>query len=123
MHEDSPQLDPQALQRLEQLGGTAFVIKMIDLFNSYAGEKVAAARQACAAGALAGVEKAVHPIKSSAGNVGACRVQALAEQLEQSARQGQANAVEGLLRELELAFTAARDALEQQKQTLLNRTP
>jgi HPt (histidine-containing phosphotransfer) domain-containing protein len=123
MHNDSSQLDPHALQRLEQLGGTAFVAKMIDLFNSYAGEKVAAARQAHNAGDLPGIEKAVHPIKSSAGNVGASRVQTLAGQLEQSARAGQADVLAGLLAELEQAFATARDGLERQKQALLHRTP
>jgi HPt (histidine-containing phosphotransfer) domain-containing protein len=123
MQDERPHLDLQALQRLEHLGGRAFVLKMIDLFNSYAGDKVAAARQAQAAGDLAGVQKAVHPIKSSAGNVGASSVQALAEQLEQSARQGQTAVVAELLAQLEQGFSLAKDALEQQKQALINRTP
>ena len=123
MHHEIPQLDPAALQRLQDLGGAAFVIRMIDLFNSFAGEKVAAARRAHAAGDLVGLEKAVHPIKSSAGNVGACRVQELAGQLEQCARQGPVESLAPLLGELEQAFAAARAALEQRKQTLAQPEP
>ena len=61
---------------------------MIDLFLEYAGQKIVEARAAQVAGNLTGVEKAVHPIKSSAGNVGARRIQELALQIEELARQG-----------------------------------
>jgi HPt (histidine-containing phosphotransfer) domain-containing protein len=117
---ETPNLDAAALERLQRLGGAAFVAKMIELFVDYAGGKVAAARAAQAAGNLAGVQEAVHPIKSSAGNVGARRVQELAQQLEQLAREGQGGAVPGLLLELENAFAAARTELERQKMSLAN---
>ena len=108
-------LDPAALERLHRLGGEVFVGKMIELFVEYAGGKVAAARQAQVAGDLGGVQVAVHPIKSSAGNVGACRVQELAQQIEQLAKQGQGDALPGLIGELEAAFDAVKVALTQKK--------
>ena len=46
-------------------------------------------------------------MKSSAGNVGAVRVQALAEQVEAAAKAGQAEAVTSGLAELEKAFSDA----------------
>lgn len=108
-------LDPAAIDRLQRLGGRAFVVKMIDLFSSYGGEKLAAANSARQAGNLMGIADAVHPIKSSAGNIGAKRVQALAQQIEQLARQSQGDALPQLLDELEAAFVAARIELEQIK--------
>jgi len=114
---DSPNLDPAALERLQHLGGDAFVSKMIDLFVDYAGGKVVVARQAQVAGNLAGVQEAVHPIKSSAGNVGARRVQELALQLEQLARQGQGELLPALIAELEAAFAAVKAELDLKKQS------
>lgn len=108
-------LDPAAMERLQRLGGRAFVVKMIDLFASYGGEKLAAANSALQAGNLNGIADAVHPIKSSAGNIGAKRVQALAQQIEQLARQSQGEALPQLLDELDAAFVAAKNELEQIK--------
>lgn len=111
-------LDPAALERLQKLGGDAFVGKMIGLFLDYAGGKVVAARQAQVAGNLLGVQDAVHPIKSSAGNVGACRVQALAQRIELLAKQGQGDALPGLIADLESAFAAVKVELTQKKLSL-----
>lgn len=108
-------LDPAALKRLRRLGDEAFVRRMIDLFVDYAGAKIVEARAAYAAGNTGGVEKAVHPIKSSAGNVGAVQVQELATRIEELARQGQAGALASALDELEEAFLAVKPELEGKK--------
>ena len=115
---ENQNLDPAALERLHKLGGDAFVGKMIGLFLDYAGGKVAAARQAQAEGNLAAMQEAVHPIKSSAGNVGARRVQELAQQIEQLARQGQGDKLAALTGELEAAFAAVKVELTQKKSSL-----
>jgi HPt (histidine-containing phosphotransfer) domain-containing protein len=114
------QLDPAAIERLQRLGGRAFVVKMIDLFSSYGAEKLAAAKSAGQAGNLAGIADAVHPIKSSAGNIGARRVQELAQQIEQRARQSDGASLPGLLDELDAAFVAAKHELEQVKSSTGN---
>jgi two-component system sensor histidine kinase/response regulator len=108
---ETPDLDPTALQRLQRLGGDAFVIKMIDLFVDYVGGRVAAARQAHAAGDLPAVRDAVHPIKSSAGNIGARRLHELAQQIEQLTKQGQLEVLDAPLAELAAAFDVAKTAL------------
>jgi CheY-like chemotaxis protein len=115
---ESQHLDPAALQRLQRLGDDAFVCKMIDLFLDYAARKITEARAAQAAGNFTGVEKAVHPLKSSAGNVGARRVQELALRLEDLARQGQAEALAVSLGELERALAVVKPELEQRKGSL-----
>jgi len=106
---------------LQRLGGDEFVGKMIDLFLGYTAEKLAGAQQAQTAGNWVGVADAVHPIKSSAGNVGARRVQELAAQIEQLGRQSQGGTLPGLIAELETAFAAVKTDLEQTKKTLAAR--
>src|SRR6185369_5296333 len=69
------QLDPVALERLRRLGGEEFTRKMIDLFLSYSAQKIGEARRALEAANLDAVAKAAHPVRSSAGNVGAVIVQ------------------------------------------------
>ena len=118
-----PNLDPAALQRLQRLGDTAFVCKMIDLFLEYAGQKIIEARAAHTAGSLPGVEKAVHPIKSSAGNVGARRIQDLASRIEELARQGHSETLAASINELEQVFAAVKPVLEEKRQSLSPRTP
>jgi HPt (histidine-containing phosphotransfer) domain-containing protein len=111
-------VNPAAIERLVKLGGGAFAAKMIGLFISYGGEKVAAARQAQSAGNLNAVADAAHPIKSSAGNVGALRVQDLAAKLEQSAREAKSDLVQSQLTELEQAFADSASFFEAEKARL-----
>lgn len=111
-------LDPAAIERLMRLGGAAFVCKMIDLFLSYAAEKIGEARRALDAGDWMALSKAVHPIRSSAGNIGAVRVQELAQQLEQLSQRGESGPLSVLVGELEAAFAAVKPELERKKQSL-----
>ena len=115
---ESTHLDSAAIERLLRLGDAAFACKMIDLFLEYAAKKIAEARAALATGNLEGVEKAVHPLKSSAGNVGACRVQELALRIEELARQPQAGLIASSLNELEQAFAAVKPELEERRRNL-----
>ena len=104
------------MERLRRLGGEKFTGEMIRLFLSYGGEKLGEARKAQCAGDLPSVEKAVHPIKSSAGNVGAVRMQQLAAEAEQCAREQKPDEVSRLMDELETAFQTVRPLLEAEKQ-------
>jgi HPt (histidine-containing phosphotransfer) domain-containing protein len=115
---ESKACDPAAIERLVKLGGPKFTMEMIDLFGSYGGKKMAEARLAQQAGKLTALADAAHPLKSSAGNLGAVRVQELAAQLELSARAQKAEAATAQLDELERAFAEARLALEIEKARL-----
>ena len=106
------QLDPAALERLRRLGGEEFTRKMIDLFLSYSAQKIGEARRALEAANLDAVAKAAHPIKSSAGNVGAVIVQDLASRIERLALQSQGESLAKLMEELEQAFEAVKLELE-----------
>jgi len=114
-------MQTEAIERLRQLGGDEFVGQMIDLFLDYAETKIADAHKAGVAGDLPGVAKAVHPIKSSAGNIGASQVQELATRLEQLAKQPPGDELNRLLGELETAFAEIKPALEAEKKKLVTR--
>ena len=109
-------VEEAAMDRLRRLGGDQFVGQIIGLFLEYAQTKLAEAHQACQAEDCAGVAKAVHPIKSSAGNVGANRVQELAARLEEKANEQQPGELNRLLGELEAALAEVKPRLELEKQ-------
>jgi CheY-like chemotaxis protein/HPt (histidine-containing phosphotransfer) domain-containing protein len=111
-------LDEAAMDRLRRLGGDQFAGQMIGLFLDYAQTKLADAQRATLAGDCAGVAKAVHPIKSSAGNVGANRVQELAACLEETASGQQLGEVKRLLSDLEIALAEVKPRLEEEKKRL-----
>lgn len=110
-----------ALERLRKLGGDSFAADMIGLFLEYAGKKIAEGRQAQAAGDLVGIQNAMHPIKSSAGNVGAVSVQELAARIEDLAKQRQGEALAPLLDEIERSFATTKLQLENTRQSLLKK--
>jgi HPt (histidine-containing phosphotransfer) domain-containing protein len=109
---DERGLDTSAIARLRKLGGDKFVGDMIDLFFQYAPQRLAAARDGAQAGDLQAVEKAIHPLKSSAGQIGARRVQDLATQIEKLAVDKQADAIWLLLAQLEESITQVKPLLE-----------
>ena len=109
---DAGGLDVAAIARLRELGGEKFVGDMIGLFFQYAPQRLAAARAGAQAGDLQAVEKAVHALKSSAGQIGARRVEDLATQIEKLATDKQADALRLLLPQLEEAITQVKPLLE-----------
>ncbi|MGB0583232.1 MAG: Hpt domain-containing protein [Limisphaerales bacterium] len=109
---DQPILDNESLERLQQLGENKFVHEMVSMFYGYAYEKLAAARAALAARDIDAVEKAIHPLKTSAGHVGALVMKQVAQQIEKSARDGEKEPIPGLLSALEQAYTDVKPLLE-----------
>ena len=104
--------DPAAIEKLERLAGHEFVVEMLDLFFDYAPNRIAAAREAWQAGDLHGVEQAVHPLKASALHVGAQKMNALAKQMEQMAREKNAAPLTALFAEIEAAFAEVKPILQ-----------
>ena len=99
--------DPAALARIHRIGGDKLVGKIVALFLENAPQRLQAALDAADRGDVAAVEQAVHSLKSSAGNVGATRVQELAATAEELAEKGEAGPIPGLLGELEEALSGA----------------
>jgi HPt (histidine-containing phosphotransfer) domain-containing protein len=104
---DLPVLDRAALERLKEWGGDSLPGKMIDIFLGHAPERMAQIREGVASGAARTAEAGAHSLKSSAGNVGALRLQGLLEEMERLAEQGRIAELAGLLPGLESAFGAA----------------
>jgi len=109
-------VDTATLEKLRQLGGKEFALHMIDLFLTYVPEKLAEARAGLAAGNLQRVQKAAHPIKSSAGNIGAPVMHDLAERVEQLAIEQNGEAIPPLLAELEAVYARVKTCLEEKRQ-------
>jgi two-component system, sensor histidine kinase RpfC len=108
-------LEAAALARLEKIGGRKLVHDMIVIVLDYVPKKLKAARAGELAGDLAAIQNAVHPIRSSAANVGARAVQELATRIERLATEKQAAPIPALLGELEAAFAQIRPQLERER--------
>lgn len=74
--------DVDALKRLERFGGLKLREELTTLFLQEAPARIASARAALAAGDIEAVRAMAHMLKSSAGQMGALRVQMLSERLE-----------------------------------------
>jgi len=77
--------DLDALKRLERFGGLKLRVELTTLFLEEAPSRVATARAAVAAGDVDAIRAMAHMLKSSAGQMGAVRVQFLCERLEAEA--------------------------------------
>ena len=117
MDSNSP-LDPVALERLFELGGAVFVRQMIDLFLDFVPQKLSAAQAAECRGDSLEIQKAIHPLKSSSGNVGAVDLQELATRIEELAQEQPAARLSPLLRQFEAEFERVRTQLEKEKERL-----
>jgi HPt (histidine-containing phosphotransfer) domain-containing protein len=111
-------LDGAALLRLRRIGGDSLVARMIDLFLEGSAARLEAARAGAAAGDLPAVARAVHSLKSSAGNLGAPLLQRTAEEIEILADAGDAAGVAGRMGALERACAAAREGLIHERAAL-----
>lgn len=78
-------LDPAALERLETWGGAALVARMIDLFLDLGDDRLEQIHVGARDGEAEQVERAAHALKSSAANLGAQRLKAVAAALEAAA--------------------------------------
>lgn len=110
-------IDVQALQKLRTLGGDGLVSKMAELFISHAESALREAAAGVESGDLESVHRAAHSLKSSAGNLGAQRVQDLADRIDQLSerRSGEIpEEIRRLLAELEAAYASARIRLTEE---------
>lgn len=101
-------------RQLGKLGGPVFVQKITALFVEHTPQRLAAIVQGVQQGDLPAVEFAAHSLKSSAANLGAVRVQELAERIELLAAARQGEQLQALAAELSSSLEAAITWLEQQ---------
>lgn len=111
-------VEREALDRLREWGGDDLVVKMLNLFLEHGPERVEQIRSGIESGTLEEAQRGAHSLKSSAGNLGARRLQAGAARMEGLADEGDLNGVQKHLPELETAFREARSSLEDVLRTL-----
>jgi HPt (histidine-containing phosphotransfer) domain-containing protein len=109
---DLPLVDLAQIDRLNEWGGADLKRKMIDLFLTHAMERLDQVRDGIATGSSKKAENGAHTLKSSAGNVGASRVQKLAQDAETLAEEGKLDELSALFPSLEEEFHAACEALK-----------
>lgn len=110
-------LDRDALERLERIGGVKLLAGMLDAFLANGAERLAAATSSAAALDGVGVSDAAHALKSSAGNIGARRLQETADRIEHTA-EGAGADLRALTEELETAWIEAETAARALRRTL-----
>lgn len=99
-HADSPETDPEALERLRRFGGAKLIGDMISLFLEAMPQRLAAARSALDRGDAPAVEHELHALKSSSAQLGALRMYRLSEEGERLAKAGTLDAAAGILTQL-----------------------
>jgi HPt (histidine-containing phosphotransfer) domain-containing protein len=105
-------IDPRALDTLVRFGGTSLLKNMIKVFLADVPPRVAKAREAVTVLDVAAIGRALHALKSSAGQLGALRMMDRCEAGESLARRGEAATLPALVAEVEAEFELARDQLE-----------
>ena len=104
-------LDESAVTRLKRIGGVALAKQMIELFLQHGPERIGQAETGYAAGDLRMVEHAAHSMKSSAGNVGAVRLQAAASAVESATEANDDSTLHALVKAMRAEYDAASVAL------------
>lgn len=114
---DVPVVNPAAVDRLRRLGGANLVRQMLELYLGQGADRMDSLVEGAAAGDADRVERSAHTMKSSAGNVGALRLQQTAEAVEAAAGAGVVDhvMVERLVREYHESAILLRGVLEEEK--------
>ena len=110
-----PDLNEDVLDKLGRSYGPKFVSELISLFLEHVPKNINAALAAEKAGDLVALERAVHSVKSSAGNIGAEALLELTGKIEHLASQGKVEPLAPLMRRLEAAFSRLCTRLELRK--------
>ena len=109
--DDLPVLEPSAVSRLEEWGGIALPYRMISIFLEHSPSKMEQIRDGIHAGEPERAGRGAHSLKSSAGNLGALRLQALAERVERMGESGDLEGLRAILPSMEEALAAVSDEL------------
>lgn len=109
---DPTVIDPAALKRLEDWGGTKLSHEIVRLFLENGPTRVDQIRGAMDGEDLDVPERGAHSLKSSAANVGAKQLQEVAGELEAAASSGDLERFRDLIPKLDQTFAQAVHELE-----------
>ena len=102
---DNSSLDSAAVERLHKLGGTELVQRMVGIVLENLPVRMTEALDGLREDDLEAIERAVHSMRSSAGNVGANGLMQLAETAEDLAEKRTAEGLEEQLARIEAELT------------------
>jgi HPt (histidine-containing phosphotransfer) domain-containing protein len=102
------------LEKLRMVGGPKLVRELIELFMRFAPERMAIARAGIENGDLGATERALHSLKSSAGQLGVTAIQEASRRGEVSASNGDVTGAKAALAEVEVAWPAIQAWLTEQ---------
>ena len=105
-------INPDALERLEEWGGADLVDQMVRLFLQNSPERIEQIRSVTQPDPGEIPERGAHSLKSSAANVGAEKVRAIAAEMESAAGENNLDRVRELLPSLEEAYAEAVASLQ-----------
>ncbi len=106
-------INQDALKRLNDWGGADLIQQMLRLFLENAPERINQIRAAFDDDPGGVPERGAHSLKSSAANVGAEGLRAIALRMEHAASEGDLESVRKMFPQLEAAFEEAKTELEQ----------
>ena len=106
-------IDPEAIDELREMEsrGAISVARMVDLFNQSGETILPALRQAVAQEQSADLQREAHTLKGSARDLGAPRLAALCQKLEDLGREQSFAGSSDLVTDIEAAFTEAKRAI------------
>lgn len=108
-------LDKTALVNLYNIGGKDFLLRMIDNYLAQSPTRLVNARKNLASGDLKAVHLIAHSLKASSANLGASRVQELAEKLEEMASIGLREHIAEALVRLDEVLADANECLKAER--------
>ena len=112
MADSEPILDQTGSDRIRRVGGDALWHRMVEMFLANAPARMAGLDDTAD---LKAVEQAAHSLKSSAGNLGATRLQYMAERIELAALAGDLDACVALCADVRVVYEDTRAALERER--------
>lgn len=115
---DERTLDPGALTRLQRIGGSEFVVEMIELFLENAPRRLESARDALEGGDRGALHRAVHSLKSTAATMGGRGLEEVARAAEGRANDDRLGEIPSLLDAMDREFVALREQLEAERDRL-----
>ena len=119
----APVFRRSALEMLKRLGGDKLVSDVIDVFTANAPRLIFAARAGAEANNGDAVARSLHSLKSSAGQLGAARMQQLCAKGEMLASHGAIAQLLPLVLDLDAAYEGARVHLDTVRRTGLDALP
>jgi histidine phosphotransfer protein HptB len=109
-------IDKSALVNLYNIGGKDFLLKMIDNFVTQSPKRITSTRKSLETGDLKAIHLIAHSLKASSANLGAVKVQEMAERLEEMASIGLRDHIGDSLGKLESVLMEAIVSLKAERE-------